>query len=264
MIFKIEYVSANAIENNPFMIDRPEGSYRFIFFHFISEVTIEINGETIDANPGSIILYSPKEKQKFYVNKNRLNHEYIDFQIMDETFFKSIKFPLNTLLQPKMSNYISQKIKEIVNEKVSDQVGNTYIIESKMIELFVSIARKVNHRNRINSEIYTTEIKNKFENIRLKMYQSPDNSTVNNLAKSLGFSLSRFNTLYKAFFGITPIKDLTKARVTRVEELINNGYSTKEIIKRIGFSSEEYYYRWFKKQFKKTTEDYIKGRKEND
>ena len=96
------------------------------------------------------------------------------------------------------------------------------------------------------------------------MYQSPDNSTVNNLAKSLGFSLSRFNTLYKAFFGITPIKDLTKARVTRVEELINNGYSTKEIIKRIGFSSEEYYYRWFKKQFKKTTEDYIKGRKEND
>ena len=100
---------------------------------------------------------------------------------MDETFFKNIKFPLNTLLQPKMSNYISQKIEEIVKEKVSDEVGNTYIIESKMIELFVSIARKINHRNRINSEIYTTEIKNKFESIRLKMYQSPDNSTVNEL-----------------------------------------------------------------------------------
>lgn len=32
MIFKIEYLEANAIESAPFKIDRPEGSYRYIFF----------------------------------------------------------------------------------------------------------------------------------------------------------------------------------------------------------------------------------------
>ena len=32
---KIEYLGSNIIENQPFKIDRPEGSYRYIFFHFV-------------------------------------------------------------------------------------------------------------------------------------------------------------------------------------------------------------------------------------
>ena len=62
------------------------------------------------------------------------------------------------------------------------------------------------------------------------------------------------------YFHTTPIKDLTNARISRVEELIGNGLSTKEIIRKIGFSSEEYFYRWFKKHFKMTKEDYIKNK----
>ena len=52
---KIEYLGSNIIENHPFKIDRPEGSYRYIFFHFISKVIIEIDGQIIEANPGSCI-----------------------------------------------------------------------------------------------------------------------------------------------------------------------------------------------------------------
>lgn len=257
MIFKIEYIKSQVIENSPFAIDRPEGSYRFIFFHFISQVTIELNHEIINANPGTIILYSPNAPQKFYVDKNRLNHDYIDFQVMDDQFFKMIKFPLNTVLQPKMSSYITKMVQEINAEKSSGEVGNSYLVEAKVIELFVNISRKLNHRNIINSEIYTEEIKRKFEEVRLSMYQKPDNFSVSKLAKSLSFSLSRFNILYKKYFGITPIKDLTNARITRVEELLKSGYSTKVIVKKIGFSSEEYFYRWFKKHFNVTKEEFI-------
>ena len=45
MLFQIEYCAANVIENAPFKIDRPDGSYRYIFFHFTSQVTMEIKGE---------------------------------------------------------------------------------------------------------------------------------------------------------------------------------------------------------------------------
>ena len=54
-MFNIEYVASNAIENYPFEIDRHDGSYRYIFFHFTSKVIIKINNETIIANPGSRI-----------------------------------------------------------------------------------------------------------------------------------------------------------------------------------------------------------------
>ena len=107
---KIEHLGSNVIENQPFKIDRPDGSYRYIFFHFTSKVIVEIDGQIIEANPGSCILYEPQIKQKFYVNDNRLNHDYIDFIIEDESFFKKIKFPLNTIFYPKFSSEISATI----------------------------------------------------------------------------------------------------------------------------------------------------------
>ena len=38
---------------------------------------------------------------------------------------------------------------------------------------------------------------------------------------------------------------------------LNINSSTKEIIKTIGFSSDEYFYRWFKKHFKTTKNKYV-------
>lgn len=261
MIFKIEYVVPSALENAPFSIDRPEGSYRYLFFHFSSSVTIEINGEKIIADPGTCILYTPNVKQLFYVKVNRLNHDYIDFNCNVSEFFSDIHFPLNTPFNPKCSLWISEKIKEIQEEKKSDEIGIEYKEDALMIDLFLTLSRKLHHRNSRYSEKYADEIKGKFEQIRLEMYQTPDHFSVSDLANRLGFSLPRFNELYKNYFGTTPIKDLTKARVSRVEDLLRDGDSTKEIIKKIGFASEEYFYRWFKKHFHMTKEEYLK--KEN-
>ena len=260
MIFKIEYIGPQIVEKAAFTIDRPDGSYRYIFFHFISPVTLVIDNQKVDAIPGTCILFTPRKEQKFFVEKNRLNHDFIDFSLIDESFFKNINFPLNIPLTPKMSSFITQQVKDIQKEKEMSEIGWEYICDEKLSELFINISRKIHHRNTFNSEKYAEEMKHKFEDIRLNMYQIPDRISVDKLAKSIGFSLSRFNELYKMYFHTTPIKDLTNARISRVEELIGNGLSTKEIIRKIGFSSEEYFYRWFKKHFKMTKEDYIKNK----
>ena len=259
MILKVEYCAANIIENAPFKIHRPEGSYRYIFFHFTSQVTLVINNEEVIAHPGTCILYAPNEAQKFYVDKNRLNHDYIDFILEDESFFKKINFPLNTPFNPKDSNFISEAINEIEEEKNSTNLGSEYMTCFKTIELFIKISRKLHHRKIFGTLNYSNSLKIKFEEIRLNMYQNPDEMKVNTLAKSLGFSLSRFNELYKSFFDITPINDLTLARISRVDDLIKEGNSTKEIIKKIGFSSDEYFYRWFKKHFNMTKDEYVQS-----
>ena len=257
MIFKIEYCGPNTIENAPFKIDRPDGSYRYIFFHFISQVIININNNDIICQPGTCILYTPKTTQMFYVNNNRLNHDYIDFILLDEEFFKKINFPLNTPFNPKESLFINDMILKINDERDNVELGNNYLCDSMLTELFVTLSRKFHHRKKYNFEKFTDIQKNKFEELRLNIYQKPDSLKISELAKSMGFSLSRFNELYKKFFNTTPISDLTQARIIRVDELVKEGYSTKEIIKKIGFSSDEYFYRWFKKHFKMTKEDYV-------
>jgi len=259
MIFKLEYCGVNIIENAPFKIDRPEGSYRYIFFHFISQVILEIDGKLITASPGTCILYSPKVSQKFYVENNRLNHDYIDFILLENDFFKKINFPLNIPFNPRDSQYINNAIKQIYTEKNSVEIGNTYKCEAQMLDLFINLTRKFHYRKSYNTEKYSDTQKTKFEELRLNIYQKPDSLKVAILAKKMGFSLSRFNELYKSYFNTTPIKDLTESRVKRVEELLKDGCSTKEIIKRIGFSSDEYFYRWFKKHFNMTKENYYKN-----
>lgn len=259
MIFKLEYCAANQIENAPFKIERPDGSYRYIFFHFTSQVVIELGEKTITSQPGTCILYTPQTPQYFYVDKNRLNHDYIDFILLEDDFFKKINFPINTPFNPRDSHNINNIIKKISEEKNSVEIGSGYSCEAKMIDFFVNLSRKYHYRKTYNNEKYADTLKTKFEELRLNIYQLPDELNISSIAKSMGFSLSRFNELYKEYFKTTPIKDLTKARISRVEDLIKEGYRTKEIIKKIGFSSEEYFYRWFKKHFNITKEDYVKS-----
>jgi AraC-like DNA-binding protein len=258
MIFSLEYCSTNAIENAPFKIDRPEGSYRYIFFHFVTAVTMVLNDEVININPGTCILYSPGKKQYFYTEKSRLNHDYIDFLLYDKDFFKKINFPVNKPFNIRNSELINNLIQEIADEKMMENLGYQYNIEAKMINFFVTLSRKYHHKKTYSYDKYMNEVKEDFEKMRLDMFQKPDGLKIADIAKKQGFSLTRFSVLYKNFFGCTPSEDLNKARIERVEDLLKNGYSTREIIKIIGFSSEEYFYRWFKKNFYITKEDYVK------
>ena len=257
MIFTLEYCEANAIENAPFKIERPDGSYRHIFFHFTSQVTIKINNNDIVCSPGTCILFEPKTFQYFYVEKNRLNHDYIDFTLENIHFFKELNFPVNTPFNPKCSKEINDMITLINKEKNSLELGAHYKCQALMLDLFVLISRRYHYRKMYTNEKYVNLQKTKFEEIRLAIYEAPDQLKVSTIAKQIGFSVSRFNDLYKKYFNCTPIDDLTEARIIRVRELINEGCSTKEIIKTLGFSSDEYFYRWFKKHFKVTKNEYI-------
>ena len=257
MILNLEYCGLNVIESAPFKIDRPEGSYRYIFFHFSTAVVMVINGETIHLDPGTCILYTPGKKQLFYTEKSRLNHDYLDFTVDDDSFFKKINFPLNKPFNIRNSELIGQLIEEIQNEKTLQNLGFLYKMNALMINFFITLSRKYHHKTTHINDKYMTEVKNKFEELRLEIYQKPDGLKIQTIAKQQGFSLTHFSTLYKGFFGCTPSEDLNKARISRVKDLLRNGYSTREIIKTIGFSSEEYFYRWFKKNFYVTKDEYV-------
>ena len=97
MYFNIEHSKINIIENAPFTIERERGALRYLFFHFQSQVNIKFPDKTITCPPGTIILYEPSAYQYFYVDKNRLNHSYIDFDVINENFSKTYTFLLINL-----------------------------------------------------------------------------------------------------------------------------------------------------------------------
>lgn len=256
MEFKLHYFGHEVIENAPFSINRPEGSFRYIFFHFISPVNIETEEGIFEAKPGSCILYAPGVKQNFYVDHQRLKHDYLDFTIEDPSFFEDVRFPLNTVINPRMSKKISDYIERIHLEENSNRVGNQYLISNLISNLFISISRKIHNHTIGPNRTYEERQRGAFEQLRLQMFHNPENFTVRFMAEKLDFSLPYFNALYKKFFHVTPIKDLTNARADYTLHLLKNNESINVITKKLGFSSVEYFYRWFKNYFHQTPNDY--------
>ncbi|TVP96861.1 MAG: AraC family transcriptional regulator [Acholeplasmatales bacterium] len=256
MDFSLHYIGHRVIENSPFTIDRPEGSFRHLFFHFISPVIIETPKGLIEAEPGSSILYEPGVKQKFYVERNRLSHDYLDFTVQDPDFFSIIRYPLNTLINPRMSKNISETIERILLEINSNRVGNEYMISSMMTSLFTLLSRRIHNHSVGTNRVYQDELKVRFEALRLKMYHSPAESSVKAMAKSLDFSPAHFTNLYKKFFHVTPIEDLTKARIHLVPSLLAGNEPIDLVVRKLGLSSSEYFFRWFKQHFDMTPAEF--------
>ncbi len=257
MLFNLHYIGYQSLEKAPFEINRPDGSARYIFFHFTSSVQFEIDGKIINASPGSCILYEPRHPQRFFVDTINLNHDYLDFRCNNPEFFKEIRLPLNTIIAPSLSKEIVSSIERIHSETNTNRLGSEYIIQSLMETLFVSISRKI-HNFSFNSADYEKTLQRKFEQIRLNMFQNPSDFKVKNMANMLDFSISHFGTLYKKFFNVKPIDDLTRARVEYIKNNNIISLSTYELTQILGFDSTEYYYRWFKQNFGVTPKEYKK------
>ncbi|MDR0832316.1 MAG: AraC family transcriptional regulator [Bacillales bacterium] len=254
MHINLRYFGNRVTEETPFEINRPEGSSRYIFFHFISPVEMQIDNQVIQGNPGNCILYTPKTKQYFRAVRNRLNHDYLDFTLDDENFFREIGFPVNEIFNPFLSNNINNLFVKINEEKKSGKLDSKYLISSYLIEFFIEIARKLKRGRKTVSN--DEELKIKFENLRLALYQSPKDYSVSEMADSFHYSLPYFNILYKKFLEISPIDDLNLARIEYIEKNPNCLSKIKDVVNELGFFSDEYFYRWFKKNFKMTPKEY--------
>ncbi|MBE7012127.1 MAG: helix-turn-helix transcriptional regulator [Ruminococcaceae bacterium] len=79
------------------------------------------------------------------------------------------------------------------------------------------------------------------------------------MAKFAHLSPSRFCQLYTNFFNISPKKDLQNIRIEHAKTLLSTGnYSVKEIAEMIGYDTEYYFIRKFKKTIGVTPGFYLK------
>ena len=256
MEVNLHYYGYKVTEEAPFEINRPEGSFRYIFFHFTSFIKVIDDDGVVHAHkPGTIILFSPGTKQHFYVDDSRLNHDYLDFTIDEKDFFNVINLPMNTFFNPFMSEEIKVLFTKIINEKKNNRADSKYLISNYISEFFINVSRKINKKITVRTD--ESNRRAIFEELRLTLYQKPKENTVIQMAKSRHYSLSYFNSLYKKHFNVTPVEDLNNARVEYIKKHIAVEPSISVLCSLVGFTSEEYFYRWFKKYFGMTPKEYL-------
>lgn len=264
MNFELNYINSQIVqENKKFVIDA-SSSHRYFFFHFYSPATIGLENKEFEIPQGGCLIFKPEKTHTLSSNALKTSYDFIDFECYDESIFKELNLPINQVINMEPIRSIGEKIASLY-EYSNQEKKRKVIIDFMLSDLFILISESINKKHLATSLNYAEALRSRFEKLRYDLYQNPANLSVNTLAKQIGFTPSYFNVLYKQFFYTTPLKDLDRARLDMVKKFLINGEKTFEIVKTVGFSNEEYFYYWFKKQTGLTIKQFInQSKKAND
>ena len=87
--------------------------------------------------------------------------------------------------------------------------------------------------------------------------------SVADMASTVNLSPSRFHSLYKQIFGISPKKDFLNLRIEHAKKLMQNGnYSIREVAELAGYSNQYHFIRQFKEVTGTTPGKFIRTQKQ--
>ena len=126
--------------------------------------------------------------------------------------------------------------------------------------MFIHVSREALDED--SAEDVKSDVYDAFKRLRISAFANiQDNPTVADMARDVHLSESRFYTLYKQIFGISPKNDLIIARIERAKNLLEqNKYNNSEIAAMTGYTNEYHFIRQFKKIEGITPKEYARAK----
>lgn len=233
-------------EKKGFILDRDTIGEQYIFIHFLTPVTAELNGESVDIKPGGCVVFGKNSRQHFSSPNCELVHDWFHADVDCAELMKKYGLMCEKVYYPYNAEDITKTVSKI---KLEYAVRDAYYEQSASAaaeSIFISLAR---------SEIKEAEgvqpyslIKERFIEARAKIHMDICRQwTVADMASLVNMSESRFYYMYKKLFGISPQADLSAKRIQTAQMLLTKKQlSVKETAQLTGFNSEYNFIRRFK------------------
>ena len=228
----------------------------YTFCYFLTPFVYEQQGKLIASQKGEFLVVGPNAI-RYHGPTPDMQEGYINdwIHIYSEEIPKWLSkypIPLNTAFpvsNPKLlRNVIRELIKENTEKKEHYREKMQLSVHSLILEL---------HRH------YTTSINKLPQNDVLTSVRTTIHSnlsqqwTLADMAALANYSTSRFSTLYKAKFGISPVDDLLEKRITSAKKLLKyTDMSISEIATDLQFHQVQHFSRYFKKLTGKSPSEY--------
>lgn len=228
-----------------FAIDRPSGNDMYTILLFKQPVTVWQDGALVNAPKNSCIIFSRWAKQLYYSETADYIHDGVFFDGEDPLeLFNELGIPLNTVFPVRDPKAISYLMKDIAAEAVLKESYSPQIIDLLLRALIYKLADIIHHNGSYENSYYT-----QFREIRRELFRTPGREhRVELLAERVHLSVSRFQHLYRSFFGTTLTQDLIQSRIDHAQYLLRSGSeSVAQIAAACGYNSTEHFLRQFKK-----------------
>jgi len=158
------------------------------------------------------------------------------YNTTDFQFFKHQFHEIVTTYNKKRFAYIP-RIKGMLYSLMCDIINDSNL-ESKTSREYNIIKNAIDY---MNKNIYSYDL------------------SIDIISEQSGISGKYFRTLFKKFYGISPLKHIIDVRLDRAKELLCfSNLTVAQIAEEIGYSSEIYFYRLFKQNFHITPNEFRK------
>ncbi len=250
-MIKIISAGFNYIHHEGWRIDRPEGLKFYLFLHIKAPFSMLLDGKEQFFSSPAYIIYPPNVSQLFFSDDSSYSDDWIHFYSDDEDmteFFKGLDLPLGRPIFMSNTLEISTLIQGIDNECHCNGAHHETIMDLKFKTMCYKFSDVHHVENTLPDNL--NKFRHLFNGIRSQIYHF-DNATkiqgVNELAESVNLSLSYFQHIYKALFGVTVVHDLIAARIEYASYLLqNNANSIGDVAAYCGYANIEHFTRQFK------------------
>ena len=216
------------------------------FFHFMGPVDLPVNGQIVRTKPNACIISRPKQIRGFqFFDDTTMNWTHNDVSIAP--LLEQYGLPVGEVFYPADPSFISELFRRIKREFYSENMYKERILDGYMEELLIKLSRSIQPDARgINVSKKEEKL---LQDLRWQLLSKPEeNRTVEEMAKAVSLSPSRFHAVYKAMFGVPPIKDLINAKVEQAKSvlLMDRDATLISVAEKLGYKNQYHFIRHFK------------------
>ena len=242
---ELKQIKALWPEKKGFHLCRTSTGEEYIFLHMHTPAEFYIDGEWVKATEGACILYDKNARQEFRSGDCPLLHDFFHLSGDLTEWMTRYGLSFGTLMYPQDDRYITEIMRSLEREFLRKADFFDDCVECRLREMFIALARSQIIRTGSGIDKETRE---RFFALREEIHNRFDASlSVNDMAAAAGLSPSRFYSVYKAVFGISPKKDYLNIRIEHAKSMLRAGdHTVEQVAEAVGYSNPFHFIRQFK------------------
>lgn len=250
-----ELVVFHKIDNVHYM-DKPHFHNGYeVHFTLTNATSYQVDGRTYVADAGSVALFSSEEIHRVSIDRNKLYERYcILFKpsfveeftshhpTLLEIYNRGDCIPLNEGDKKKMIRLFE----ELIAADKREESIYRLLAKIKLIEILVFITERM---EKDEDSLVVTQHTNQVVLSKIIAYiknQYMEEITLDLLSDIFFLSKSTIIRMFKTSIGMTPNQYLIYTRIMRSRDLLQEGYTVKEVAIRIGYKDESSFIKKFK------------------
>jgi len=245
MKIKINHCKENQIIERKLLF--LESNKDFVFIRLRTPASLFTEKGLCQAKTNDFFLLKPGSSLEIVPEAGNVIYDELSFGGKDSHKLINLStIDTNVVLTPLQSHFAESLFSKINLELLDKSHAWLEICGAYILELLSKTVRMVNH-DLVES---LPDHAQKLRDLRAEIHENYAYSwTINQMSEKMGLSTSRFASLYKKEFKISPTEDLIQTRIDQAKKMLSSSkVSIKKVSTACGFESVHYFHRAFKKR----------------